>query len=133
MDWKTCLKKSLSKKIKPDKNLIDSLLKSAKKKIEAEKQLPNNFSEPKISLAYDVLRTILEVLALSKGFKIYNHECYTSFLKEILNESNLGDRFDKFRKLRNAVNYYGKEVGEKESLVIIKEIKELVKILKNKL
>lgn len=132
MDWKICLRSSLAKEVNPDKNLIASLIKSAEKKIEAEKQLSESLSEPKISLAYDALRAILEALALSRGFKVYNHECYTALLKEILNESGLGDRFDKFRKLRNAINYYGKEISEKEAKEVIKGIYELIFALQNK-
>ena len=133
MDWKNCISKSLSKKVKLDSNLIESLIKSAEKKIEAEKRLPNSLPEPKISLVYDALRTLLEALALSKGFKIYNHECYVSFLKEILNESGLGDNFDKYRRLRNSINYYGKEINEKEAKEIIKDILQLIKIIQTKL
>lgn len=133
MDWKNCIGKLLSKKIQPDINLIKSLIKSAEKKIEAEKSLPDSLSEPKISLIYDALRTLLEALALSNGFKIYNHECYTAFLKEILKESSLGDNFDKYRKLRNAINYYGKEISKKEAKEIIKDIIQMIKIIQSKL
>ncbi len=132
MDWRSCLRSSLAKEVNPDKNLIASLIKSAGKKLEAEEQLPESFPEPKISLAYDALRAILEALASSKGFKVYNHEGYVAFLKEVLDESDFGDRFDKFRKLRNAINYYGKEISEKESKEVIKGIRGLIIDLRNK-
>ena len=79
-------------------------------------------AESKLSLAYDSLREILEALSLENGYKIYNHECYTAFLKEILKESGKGDDFDDIRKIRNAINYYGKEVSVEEAETIIKKI-----------
>ncbi len=133
MDWKDCIYRSISKEVKLDKNLVISLLNSADKKLEAEAHLPSTLPEPKICLIYDALRSILEALALQRGFKIYNHECYTPFLKEILNESALGDKFDEFRKLRNAINYYGKDVSENEAKFIIKEMKEWIKIIQKEL
>ncbi|MBU2589158.1 MAG: hypothetical protein KJ939_03555 [Nanoarchaeota archaeon] len=131
MDWKGCIKKNLVKEIKVDENLIKSLINSAKVKIDAEESIPKKFSEPKISLIYDALRMFLEGLALKNKFKIYNHECYVFFLKEILKRSDLASKFDKARKIRNAINYYGKRINEKESKQIIKEIKLLIKELQN--
>lgn len=133
MDWKDCIHRSISKEVKIDKNLINSLLNSAAKKLEAEEHLPNNLSAPKVCLVYDALRSVLEALALKNRFKIYNHECYAPFLREILNEPSLGDKFDKFRKLRNAINYYGKDVNENESKTVIKDMKDLIKIVQKKL
>ncbi|MEA3379036.1 MAG: hypothetical protein U9Q69_05375 [Nanoarchaeota archaeon] len=70
---------------------------------------------------------------MKNGFKIYNHECYTAFLKEVMNESQLGDKFDEYRKLRNAINYYGKQVKQDKSKELIRRIKELINILKKRI
>lgn len=129
MDWTACRKnKNLVKEVKPDKNLITSLIKSSAKKIYSESllELNNDTASSKISLAYDALRELLEAVSLSKGFKVYNHECYCSFLKEILNESLLGDEFDEFRKTRNSINYYGKDVTAEEAEAILKKMKALI-------
>ena len=77
-------------------------------------------------MQYDCLRILLEKIALQHNFKIYNHECYTSFLKEVLNESRLGDEFDKFRRIRNAINYYGKELSDDEAKEIIIKMKSFI-------
>ena len=79
----------------------------------------------KFSLAYESLREALEALAIKKGYKIYNHECYTYFLKEIIRESEKSDEFDSIRKIRNAVNYYGKELKPKQAEDLIKRIRNL--------
>ncbi len=134
MDWKNCKKASIVKQVSPDINLANSLLKNSLKKLESQELLPLNetTASSKLSLAYDALRELLEALAALKGFKIYNHECYCAFLKEIMNESLLGDKFDEIRKLRNKINYLGKEVTPEESKHATTQIKELIKEIKNK-
>ena len=67
----------------------------------------------------------MESIALENGFKIYNHECYSAFLKEILHLSMEADLFDKLRKIRNEINYYGKKVQQEEAESIIKDLKQL--------
>ena len=129
MDWKDCIKKRIAKEINPDLDLIKSLIKTSNNKLKSEEKLKLDdlTSSSKISLTYDSLREILEALAIKKGYKIYNHECYTCFLKEILNESMKGDEFDELRKIRNDINYYGKEISIPETEEYLHRIKKLRK------
>ncbi len=131
MDWLECKDKRIVKDISIDEHMINSILKTSKDKIESENLLPLNSTtiSSKISLAYDSLRELLEATALKNGFKIYNHECYTPFIKEILKDSNLGDEFDEIRRLRNSINYYGKEISKEECIEIVNNIKNLIKKL----
>ncbi len=57
--------------------------------------------------------------------KSIRHECYTAFLKEVIKESLKGDEFDSVRKIRNAVNYYGKDISPTEAEEIISKIRNL--------
>ena len=134
MDFTACKKKNLVKQIGIDKNLINSLIKSSLKKLNAQKLLVLNddTASSKITLIYDAMRELLEALAVSKGYKIYNHECYCAFLKEIMKESNLGDTFDNFRKIRNDINYYGKDVSAEDSKLIINEMIAFIETIKTK-
>jgi len=127
MDFNECLKKRIAKEVKEDKELITSLIKTSQNKFDSNKKLELSevTSSSKISLLYDSLREILEALAIKKGYKIYNHECYTYFLKEILNESSKGDEFNELRKIRNNINYYAKEASIEEAKEIIQRIKTL--------
>lgn len=127
MDWEECNEKKLVKEIKADLNLFASLIKSSKNKLESNKrlELDETTASTKISLAYDSLREILEAIAIKKGFKIYNHKCFCGFLDEICGERALSREFDKFRKIRNSINYYGEDVPIEEARIIIKEINEL--------
>ena len=127
MDWNECLNKMIVKSVKFDEDMIKSLIKSSENKSKSETKLEMNdiTTSSKLSLAYDSLRELLEALALKNGYKIYNHECYSAFLKEIMKESDKGDEFDETRKIRNAVNYYGKDVSIEEAVKVISGIKTL--------
>ena len=122
MDFAACKKNNLAKDVKVDKNLIESLLKSSSKKFQTQKllKLDDDTASSKITLIYDAMREILESLAISKGYKIYNHECYCAFLKEIMKESSLGDTFNNFRKIRNDIDYYGKDISANDAKQIIR-------------
>ena len=124
MDWKECKDKRLVKEISSDKNLIKSLITSSKKKYETNKriEIDNITSSTKISIIYESLREILEAIAIKKGFKIYNYECFCAFLNEICKDLRLGNDFNEFRIIRNRVNYYGKEIEIKEARDLIKNM-----------
>ena len=112
MNWEECNRKKIVKKILPDKNLINSLIEASNNKIESAKRLKLDkiTASSIISLSYDALRELLEATAIKKGFKLYNHECYCSFLKEILKNEKLSLDFDRVRKIRNSINYYAKSI-----------------------
>jgi hypothetical protein len=127
MDWRECNQKRIIKEVSIDLDLIESLKKTSENKlISGEKlELSEITSSSKIILVYDSLREILEALALGNKFKIYNHECYVAFLKEILNKSEIGEEFNELRKIRNDINYYGKEIDVINAKWIINRIKNL--------
>lgn len=134
MDFVSCAKRRLVKQISVDNNLIKSLMQSSDKKLKSQKklELDDDTSGSKISLAYDAVRELLEALAISKGYKIYNHECYTAFLKQVMMESELGDKFDNFRKVRNSINYYGKEISSAEAKPLVDEMADYIEELKSR-
>jgi len=133
MDWTECHKKKFVKGVKKDDLLITSLRQSSSNKLVSCKrlELDSTTSSAKVSLAYDSLRELLEALALEKGFKIYNHDCFGAFLRSILQESLLAEDFDRFRKIRNGINYYGKELDLKEAKSILEGIAELIGKIKD--
>ncbi len=132
MDWTGCKKNRLIKEVALDKNMIISLIMTSSRRLSSQALLKLNdeTADSKISLVYDALREILEAISLSRGYKIYNHECYYYFLREILRESALADKFNSFRVLRNAINYYGKTISANEAGEIINEMIKLIDRLK---
>ena len=128
MDWTECKNKGFVKLIKTDVNLINALIKQSKNKLISSRMIELNETTAcsKVSLAYDSLRELLEALAIKKGYKIYNHECYCSFLKEIIKDSLLGSHFDNLRIIRNKINYYGEDLTLEEAKEILKEIENTI-------
>ena len=124
MDWLECNKKKFVKDVKIDKNLINSLIKSSGKKLSTQDSITLNddTATSKVSLTYEALRELLEALAISNGFKIYNHECFFGFLKTELGKTELAEKFDRFRKIRNSINYYGSEIHASGATGIVKEM-----------
>ncbi|MEK6887603.1 MAG: hypothetical protein AABX14_01525 [Candidatus Aenigmatarchaeota archaeon] len=134
-DWKSCKDTLTAKNIKPDEGLIKFLLETSRKKMLSSERLKMDdiSAVSKFSLAYDSLRETLEALAVRKEYKIYNHECYTYFLKEVIGESSKGDDFDSVRKVMNGINYYGKDITTDQAQKLIKRINILRNFVLNRL
>ena len=127
MDWNTCLRQREAKQTKLDTEMAASLEKTSANKALSSRLLvlKEETAASKISLSYDSVRELLEVIALRKGFKIYNHICYTGFLKEIMKEAERAEEFDELRIIRNDINYYGKEVSVLEAKSVLKRLDNL--------
>lgn len=85
------IKEGTIKKIEPDIIRSKSMFKSAEETLQTIKKIP---------LEQTTLKTILR-------------ELY-----EGLNEPNIAARFDRYRKLRNGINYYGDEIAPQKTLKI---------------
>jgi len=130
MKFEDFIKQGLVRNCFVNKSLIKSLLKNSKKDLLFLEELKlTEFSVRKITTGYyDVLRSILEAFSMSKGYKIYSHEAFTYFLK-VKKENLLSIKFDRLRKIRNSINYYGMEISLKEAEENIIETKEIIKLL----
>src|SRR3989344_3687038 len=134
LSWKEYIKKGIIRKTSLDKNLILSLIKTADEGVDFFK---NDIPDEKNSGIlfknyYDFLREICEAVALSREYKIYQHEAITLFLREMLKEEEMSFKFDRFRILRNSIHYYGKSITKEEELKDISDIKLIIKTLKFK-
>ena len=78
---------------------------------------------------YEALRQYCEALGYLHGYKFGTHEAITTFLEEMLYEKNIALSFDRYRKLRNGINYYGDDVAPETVKEALKEIPELITIL----
>lgn len=132
MEWQNCNKQGYIKKIGQDRERIKDIIKSAEDREKTAGLLPLNETtkETIITLSYDVLRELLEALALKHNFKIYNHECYSSFLKNVIKDDTLALEFDSLRLLRNSINYYGKRIDLSDSKIILNKLVSLIKTVK---
>ena len=84
---------------------------------------------------YEGLIEYCEAIGYSKGYKFLDHESIGYFLRDILKEQSVYVKFDRYRKLRNGINYYGNDIDMetvKEAIIEIpKIIKELEKYSKD--
>ncbi len=129
MDWNECKINNWVKEVKAGQELIDSLKIQSNKKFQtAERIITDDISaSTKFCDYYDSLRIILEAIALKKGFKIYNHDCLGGFLKEILKLEKEAEEFDKFRIIRNGINYYGQDLSPENANMLIQNLIQLKK------
>ena len=130
MEFKDFIKENKVKKMSLDKNLAKALLKTSINDLRfLDKLKINETSSRKLmSNYYDILRSILESIAAREGYKIYSHEAFTYYLNE-KNEKVLSLKFDRFRKIRNSINYYGKDISIEQTKENITEIKNMIKYL----
>ena len=127
------IEKGQVRKASKDIALVKSLVYTAENDLKFLDNLDiNDNSARKImSNYYDVLRSIVEAISVLDGYKIYSHEAFTYFLKE-KDEELIALKFDRFRMVRNGINYYGKIISVEEVKENVKEIIKLIKELKTK-
>ena len=129
LDWTGCINQKFAKEITPDAGQINSIIESALSREKTARMLPidDTTKETVLSLMYDVLRELLEAISLKNNYKIYNHECYTSFLRVVMKDDAFAEEFDSLRMLRNRINYYGKKIPLDDAKAAISNAKNLVK------
>ncbi|MBI2663767.1 hypothetical protein HYX10_00300 [Candidatus Woesearchaeota archaeon] len=121
------------RKASPDVALAKSLVSTAAVDLKFLSALQVNSTSARKVMTnyYDVLRSILEAILAVEGYKVYSHEAFTYFLKD-KGESFIAEKFDRFRRIRNSINYYGKDISAIEVKENAGEIVEMIQILKEK-
>lgn len=132
MSFENLIKDGFVKRVPIDivraKSLIKSsgqALSTAKIILFKEETLKTIFRE-----LYESLREYCEALGYIKGYKFLNHESITNFLDEILGEKEISLRFDRYRKLRNGINYYGNTIEIQTLKNALRDIPLLIDSLK---
>ena len=137
MNFENSLINGKAKKITPNKIRASSIFKSSIQAIETAKmiQLKQNSLKSILRELYEGLREYCEAVGYLRGYKFLDHESIGYFLRDILKEQSVFMKFDRYRKLRNGINYYGEDIDietVKEAVIEIpKLIKELEKFSKN--
>lgn len=133
MKFEEFIKNKKARISEKDIPLAKSLLKNSLRDLKFLETLKiNEDSARKITTNYyEVLRSILESLASLKGYRIYEHEAFTYYLKEI-NEHAFAIKFDRIRKIRNSINYYGENISVEEVKEIKEDIEKMIKYLVEK-
>ena len=130
MNFENVLREGKAKRIMPSQIKASSLFKSSIQAIETAKLIPLNINTSKTILRelYEGLREYCEALGLLNGYKFLNHESIVYFLRDVLNEP-IYKKFDRYRKLRNGINYYGEDINIETVKAAMEEIPMLIKAL----
>lgn len=117
----------------PDIQLAKSLIKISDNHIKSLQQLEITeiTSSTIMMTCYEALREIVEAVAIKEGYKVYSHEAFTFFLKE-KGEELVSSKFDRFRKIRNNINYYGQSIEASSVKENKNEIEKIINELKQK-
>ena len=136
MNFENSLANGKAKKAMPNKIRSSSLFKSSIQAIETARviQLNQNTLKSILRELYEGLREYCEAIGYLRGYKFLDHESIGYFLRDILKEQSVSMKFDRYRRLRNGINYYGEDIDietVKEAIIEIpKLIKELEKFSK---
>jgi len=133
MKFEDFVKRGDVRKTNRDEKLAKSLISNSQKDLIflGNLNVDENSVRKIFSSYYDVLRSILEAIVALDSLKIYSHEAFTYFLKE-KEEEKISFAFDRFRRKRNSINYYGGEISIGACEESIKEMKKMINFLIDK-
>lgn len=119
------------KRVTPNRIRAASLFKSSSQAIETAKVIPLSVNTSKTVLRelYEGLREYCEAIGYLKGYKFLDHESMTYFILDILKEQSASNKFDRYRKLRNGINYYGEDIDLETVKEAAIEIPVIINIL----
>ncbi len=131
MNFENSLLEGKAKQVLPNKIRASSLFKSSPQAIETAKVIPlvPNSLKTILRELYEGLREYCEAIGYLNGYKFLDHESITYFLKDILKEDSVSKKFDRYRRLRNGINYYGEDINIETVKEAIIEIPKLIKEL----
>ena len=130
MDLTECERKGFIKRANPSKSLAKSLLEVSEIKDKAldSAKLDKMNVNAYLPMAYDALREALEALCILHGYKVTNHVCLSELLNKLETDFDYSS-FDRFRYIRNGINYYGKKVDFEQGKEIIRKIMQMRKAI----
>lgn len=126
-DFEFFLKKGDVKRQIPDENLSNATLRDSLERLELAKTLLKK-EKPKYVLenAYEAMREAADSILYYEGFKSFSHEASIIYLlKKGFSEQDIYE-FDRFRKIRNGIKYYGKDCDESDAQLAIKLAEKII-------
>jgi len=132
VNFEESLKEGFAKKINVNVIRAKSLLNSSMQAIEGAKslKLQETFLKSIFRELYEGLREYCEALGYIKGYRLITHESITHFLKDVLKENSISIQFDRYRTLRNGINYYGNDINLETVKEALKDIPLIITSLK---
>lgn len=120
-------------KISPDLEKSKSLFNTSKRTLKfAEKNiLDKETAGILLGNYYESLIEILHSHSYKKGFKILDHKTFVEYIAEVFASKTYSELFDKYRRIRNNIIYYGKLTELGIAKQGIKDIKEIIKFIED--
>jgi len=133
VNFEECLKQGSVKKLPKDRFRSKSLIKSGLEAIKTAKgiKLQEKTSKTILREIYEGFREYIEAIGFLKGYKFLDHLSITYFLKDILKEKRIAYFFDRYRKIRNGINYYGNDLNLETVNELLINIDSIIKNLEN--
>ncbi len=135
MQFEKSIKQGYAKRVLKDQLRAKSLINVAEDALIAstkELQVKEHNYNSILRELYEALRQYCEAIGYMQGYKFESHEVITYYLKDVLNEGNISEKFERYRQLRNGLNYYGRGIAKETVERAIKEIPEMINELKKK-
>lgn len=124
-------KQQLVKRQSPDRNLAHATYKESLERLElAKRLLQKEKAKYVLENAYESLREAADAVLYTEGFKSYSHEASISFLRGKIGTEQELREFDRFRKIRNDIKYYGGDCEESDAKAAIKLAEKLIPEIK---
>ena len=129
MDWKTCMDEGNSLKITPDRKRAQFLTKNAKNTLNVLEKIKLNEENTSVFFAnyYDALLETMHAIMYAHGYKVKNHYCLGYYLRDILQDRESFEIFDRARTIRNSIIYYGNLF---EKIVLEDLIKQMISTMR---
>jgi hypothetical protein len=133
-DWEKAIQEGKVLKISPNEQRAASLIKSSVKllKIIEKIELDDDNGFFILTNHYDIVLESMHALLYKKGYKVLDHVSIGYYIKDILKKIELFNIFDKYRKIRNCILYYGRSVGietARQAIIDLKQLNTFVKRL----
>ncbi|MBN1376863.1 hypothetical protein JW949_00865 [Candidatus Woesearchaeota archaeon] len=131
MNFGKSTEEGYAKKVPVNTIRAKNLIKSSEQTIKTAKKiiLTETTSKTVIRELYEGLREYCEAIGYIKGYKFNSHEVIVYFIEDILKEKSISIKFDRYRKIRNGISYYGNSVNIKTVEKALKEIPMMIKKL----
>ncbi len=132
-DWEKSIEDGKVIKISPNPERAESLVESSLRllrvieKIKLDKE--NGFFI--LTNYYDIVLESMHALLYKKGYKSLDHLSIGYYIRDILQNAEFFYIFDKYRKLRNGILYYGRKIDFGTAQQGIKDLISLYKFVKS--
>ncbi|HLD56758.1 MAG TPA: hypothetical protein VJA47_00525 [archaeon] len=128
MNFKRSVEEGYVRKVYPDRLKAKSLIKASEEAIATATRikLESDSTKSIVGELYEGLRQYCEAIGYLYGYKFMSHEAITYFIEEVLGDKLDSLVFDRYRKLRNGINYYGNDVQPETVKEALREIHDLI-------